>query len=267
MFYILSKTVTVLLHPSNLILLIGMAGLALMLMGWRRGGTRLVIASVILLFIAGLLPVGPYLTHALERRFPPWEQAGGLSRGPPTGIIILGGAISPLLTRQTGLTSVNGDAGRVIALAHLARTFPNARIVYSGGDPSLFGNKHPETDFIGPLLDDFGVPRARVELETRSRNTAENAAFTRDIAQPKPGERWLLVTSAQHMPRAIGSFRAAGFPVEAYPVAFQVEHHLRLRPGFTVGNNLARLDRAVNEWIGVIAYWATGRSSALFPAP
>lgn len=186
---------------------------------------------------------------------------------PPTGIIILGGAISPLLTRQTGLTSVNGDAGRVIALAHLARTFPNARIVYSGGDPSLFGNKHPETDFIGPLLDDFGVPRARVELETRSRNTAENAAFTRDIAQPKPGERWLLVTSAQHMPRAIGSFRAAGFPVEAYPVAFQVEHHLRLRPGFTVGNNLARLDRAVNEWIGVIAYWATGRSSALFPAP
>lgn len=267
MFFILSKTVTVLLQPSNLILLIGIGGLALMLMGWRRSGTRLVVTSVILLFIAGLLPLGPYLTRALEHRFPPWEQAGGLSRGAPTGIIVLGGAISPLLSRQTGLISVNGDAGRVIALAHLARAFPNARIIYSGGDGSLFGNKSPETDFIGPLLDDFGVARSRVELETRSRNTAENAIFSKELAQPKPNERWLLVTSAQHIPRAVGSFRAAGFAVEAYPVAFQVERHLRLRPGFTVGNNLVRFDRAVNEWIGLIAYWATGRSSALLPAP
>jgi len=267
MFFILSKTVTVLLQPSNLILVIGVAGLAMMLLGWRRGGTRLVVASVILLFIAGLLPLGPYLTHALERRFPPWEQARGSAGGAPTGIIVLGGAISPLLSRQTGLVAVNGDAGRVLALAHLARAFPNARIVYSGGDASLFGNKRPETDFVGPLLDDFGVARSRVELETRSRNTAENAAFTRDLVQPKPGERWLLVTSAQHMPRAVGSFRAAGFPVEAYPVAFQVEHHLRLRPGFTVGNNLVRFDRAANEWVGLVAYWATGRSSALLPAP
>lgn len=267
MFFILSKTVTVLLQPSNLILLIGVAGLALMLMGWRRGGTRLVVTSVILLFIAGLLPLGPYLTHALERRFPLWEQTDGPSRGAPAGIVVLGGAISPLLSRQTGLTAVNGDAGRVIALAHLARIFPDARIIYSGGDASLFGNKHPETDHVGPLLDDFGLARSRVELETRSRNTAENAVFSKEMAQPKPGERWLVVTSAQHMPRAVGAFRAVGFPVEAYPVAFQVERHLRLRPGFTVGNNLARLDRAVNEWVGLAAYWATGRSSALLPAP
>lgn len=267
MFFTLSKTVTVLLQPSNLILLVGVAGLALMLMRWRRTGIRLVVASVILLFICGLLPLGSFLTHVLESRFPPFEQAGGLSRGPPTGIIVLGGAISPLLSRQTGLTAVNGDAGRIIALAHLARTFPNARIIYAGGDASLFGNKRPETDYVGALLDDFGLARARVELESRSRNTAENAAFSKEMAKPKPGERWLLVTSAQHMPRAIGCFRAAGFPVEAYPAAYQVERHLRPRPGFSVGNNLARFDRAVNEWFGLIAYWATGRSSALFPAP
>jgi uncharacterized SAM-binding protein YcdF (DUF218 family) len=267
MFFILSKTVSVLLQPSNLILLIGVAGLAMMLMRWRRTGVRLVVASVILLFIAGLLPIGPYLTRALESRFPPWEQAGGMSRGAPTGIVVLGGAISPLLSRQTGLTAVNGDAGRIIALAHLARAFPETRIIYAGGDASLFGNKRPETDYVGALLDDFGVARARVELESRSRNTAENAVFSKEMAQPKPGERWLLVTSAQHMPRAVGSFRAAGFPVEAYPVAYQVEWHLRLRPGFTVGNNLARFDRATNEWVGLIAYWATGRTPVLLPAP
>ncbi len=267
MFFILSKTVAGLLQPSNLILLIGVAGLALMLMRWRRTGIRLVVTSVILLFIAGLLPVGPFLTYALESRFPPWERAGGMTRGAPTGIIVLGGAISSFQSRQTGLTAVNGDAGRVIALAHLARAFPSARIIYAGGDASLFGNKRPETDYVGALLDDFGIVRSRVELESRSRDTAENAAFSRDLAQPKAGERWLLVTSAQHMPRAIGCFRAAGFNVEAYPVAYQVEQHMRLRPGFTIGNNLVRLDRAVNEWIGLIAYWATGRTSALFPKP
>ena len=265
MFFILSKTVTVLLQPS--ILLVGVAGLALMLMRWRRAGVRMVVTSVILLFIVGLLPIGPFLTYALESRFPPWERAGGMSRAAPDGIIVLGGAISPLLSRQTGLTAVNGDAGRVIALAHLARAFPKTRIIYAGGDASLFGNKRPEADFVGALLDDFGVARSRVELESRSRNTAENAAFSKELAKPKPGERWLLVTSAQHMPRAVGCFRAVDFSVEAYPVAYQVEHQLRLRPGFTVGNNLVRFDRAVNEWIGLIAYWVTGRTSALFPAP
>lgn len=267
MFFILSKTVSVLMQPSNLILLAGLAGLALMLMRWRRAGIRLVVTSVIMLFIAGLLPIGPFLTRILESRFPPWEQAGGLSGDAPVGIVVLGGAISPVLSWQTGLTSVNGDAGRIIALAHLARAFPQARIIYTGGDPSLFGNKRPEADFVGPLLDDFGLARDRVELESRSRNTAENATLSKEIAKPKTGERWLVVTSAQHMPRAIGCFRAAGFPVEAYPVAYQVERHLRLRPGFTVGNNLARFDHAVNEWVGLIAYWATGRTSALFPAP
>ena len=69
-----------------------------------------------------------------------------------------------------------------------------------------------------PLWESFGIARDRVTLETRSRNTAENAAFTKALVKPKPGERWLLVTSALHMPRAIGCFRRVGFPVEAYPV-------------------------------------------------
>ena len=115
---------------------------------------------------------------------------------------------------------VNGHAGRIIALAKLARAFPNARIIYSSGDASLLADMPDEARFLPPLLDDFGIARERVTLEARSRNTAENAAFSKEIAQPKPGERWLLVTSAEHMPRAIGCFRQAGFPVEAYPVAW-----------------------------------------------
>ncbi len=146
-------------------------------------------------------------------------------------------------------------------------SIPTRASFISGGDATLAGNRPPETDYVGPLLDDFGIARSRVELETRSRNTAENAAFSKAIAKPKPGERWLLVTSAQHMPRAIGCFRAAGFPVEAYPAAWRTDPDPQNWPNLAVGRSLDRFDSAAREWLGLIVYRLTGRTAALFPAP
>lgn len=267
MFFVLSKTVAVLVVPSNLILFVGLAGLVLMATRWRRAGTRLMVASIALLLIVGATPLGTLLTHSLETRFPPWEKTDGPSRGAPDGIVVLGGGISPGLSRKMGTAMVGADGGRLVALAHLARLYPKARIIYSGGDATLAGNKPPETDYVGPLLDDFGIARSRVELERRSRNTAENAAFSKAIAKPKPGERWLLVTSAQHMPRAIGCFRAAGFPVEAYPAAWRTDPDPQNWPNLAVGRSLDRFDSAAREWLGLIVYRLTGRTAALFPAP
>ncbi|MBS0245829.1 MAG: YdcF family protein [Proteobacteria bacterium] len=267
MFFVLSKTVTVLFVPSNVILFVGLAGLVMMVTRWRRAGTRLTVASVILLLIVGTTPLGIWLTQSLETRFTPWEKSGGPSRGAPDGIIILGGGISSGLSRKVGTSTVSADGGRLIALAHLARLYPKARIIYSGGDASLGGNKPPETDYVGSLLDDFGIARSRVELETRSRNTAENAAFTRAIAKPRPGERWLLVTSAQHMPRAVGCFRKVGFPVEAYPAVWRTDPEPQYWPDLAVGHNLDRFDNASREWLGLVVYRLTGKTPALFPAP
>ena len=118
------------------------------------------------------------------------------------------------------------------------------------------------------LLESLGIPRARITLEDRSRNTVENAVLSKAIAQPKPGERWLLVTSAHHLPRAVGVFRKAGFPVEAYPVDWRTRGpEDALRPFASVGDGLRRSDTAVREWVGLAVYWLTGRSSELFPAP
>ncbi len=200
--------------PSNFLFLIGLAGLALLATRWRRAGLRLLVGSFVVLVLAGVLPVGSLLNHTLEQRFPPWDAA----RGAPDGIVVLGGAIGSALSRYYGTTQLTDSAERVTVIPALARAYPNARIVYSGGDASLFANHGREADFLYPLLDSFGVPRERVTLENRARNTYENALFTKELVQPKPGERWLLVTSAGHMPRAIGCFRRVGFPVEAYPV-------------------------------------------------
>ena len=126
-------------------------------------------------------------------------------------------------------------------------------------------NSVAEADFLYPLLDSFGIPRERVTLEGKSRNTAENAVFSKALANPKPGERWLLVTSAQHMPRSIGCFRQAGFIVEAYPTAWRARKRVRLYPSDVLSSGLVRLDSATHEWLGLIAYWLTGRTSELLP--
>jgi uncharacterized SAM-binding protein YcdF (DUF218 family) len=113
----------------------------------------------------------------------------------------------------------------------------------------------------------LGIPRERVILEPRSRNTAENATFTKELVKPKPGERWLLVTSAQHMPRAIGCFRRVGFPMEAYPVGWRTGRHADLGVPMLFGDALARFDSAAHEWIGLFFYWITGRTSEFLPSP
>lgn len=263
MFFILSKTVTFFLLPSNLLIALALVGVVLMATRWRRAGIRLAVTCIILLAVAGFMPVGRMLENALENRFPRWDPA----RGAPDGIIVLGGALDPVISRVRGDPALNGSAERVTAIAKLARAFPNARIVYSGGDGSLLANAGAETGALYPLLDSFGVPRERVLLESRSRNTAENAAFTKELVKPKPGERWLLVTSAFHMPRAVGSFRRVGFPVEAYPVDWRTRRRVSPWPRADFADGLRHLNLAVHEWTGLFVYWLTGRTSALLPAP
>ena len=263
MFFILSKTVAFLFLPSNFLILFGLAGVVLMATRRRRAGISMATASVVMIAAAAFLPVGGLLIHVLESRFPPWDAG----RGAPDGIIVLGGAIGSDLSREYGEPVLGGDAGRIVAMAKLARAYPSARIVYSGGDPSLLGNQVPETDFVYPLLDIFGVPRTRVTLESRSRNTAENASYTKELINPKPGERWLLVTSAQHMPRAIGCFRKVGFAVEAYPVGWRTRRTEVPIWSRSLPSGLAYLDMAAYEWLGLISYWATGKTSELLPSP
>jgi len=261
MFFILSKTLAFLILPSNLLIAVGLAGLVMMATRWRRLGGRLTMASLVLLALIGFSSLGALLTHVLEDRFPAWDPA----RGAPAGIVVLGGEISPKLSRERGEPALGGEGARIVAMAKLARTYPDARIVYSGGDATLLSNQSPEANYVYPLLDSFGIARARVTLESRSRNTAENAIFTKDMVKPKQGERWLLVTSAQHMPRAIGCFRRVGFPVEAYPVGWLTGAEANIGLNLVFSGGLAQFDSAAHEWIGLLAYWLTGKTDEFLP--
>jgi uncharacterized SAM-binding protein YcdF (DUF218 family) len=264
MFFYLSKIFGFFAIPSNVVIALGVAGVLLLATRFAKAGRRLVVASLLTLAVIGLSPVGNALIVPLEDRFPPWDE----SQGAPDGIVILGGAITADVSEARGVTALNEAAERLTVMADLGRRYPRARVIFSGGENSLISFSGSEAAFAIGLLESFGIAHDSITVEDRSRNTVENAIFSKALANPKAGERWLLVTSAYHMPRAIGVFRRAGFPVEAHPADWRTRGSADvLRPFGTLGDGVRRTDTAVREWIGLVAYWATGRSSELFPAP
>jgi uncharacterized SAM-binding protein YcdF (DUF218 family) len=265
LFFALSKTVGIAAVPTNFLLLLGLFGAVLLATRWKLSGRKLLIFSMLLLVVCGFSPIGNVLLYPLEERFPPWDPA----RGAPDGIIVLGGAIDAELTEAHSAAAFNSSGGRVIAAATLAHRYPNARILYSGGNANLLADTSlKEADYAVAVFEGLGIPRDRLLLERLSRNTFENAEFSKRLATPKPGERWLLVTSAFHMPRSIGIFRKVGFAVEPCPVDWRVAGRADLTNFFVYSaEGLQHTDLAMREWMGLFAYWLTGKTSALFPGP
>ena len=264
MFFILAKVLGFFAAPSNILIALGLLGIVLMATRFARAGWRLAIVCLILTAVAGWSPLGNALILPLEERFPPWDA----SRGAPTGIICLGGALDTVVSSTRDDVALNEAAERMTVMAELVRRYPQAHVVFSGGSGQLIYQGPTEAELAVRLFESFGIAKQRVILENRSRDTEENARFTKELVQPRPDERWLIVTSAHHMPRAVGSFRAAGFFVEAFPVDYRTRGAIDLlRPFATLGDGLRRTDTAAREWIGLVAYRITGRTNELFPAP
>jgi len=264
MFFVLSKVLGFFALPSNLVILIGLIGALHLPTRFATVGRRLMVASLLGLALLGLSPLSNALIIPLEDRFPVWDAG----RGAPDGIVVLGGAITPDVSAVRPQVALNEAAERVTEAVALARRYPRARIIYCGGTGALIYRGGNEAESAVKIFAALGIPPERVIAEEQSRNTVENAVFSLLLAMPQPGERWLLVTSGYHMPRAIGVFRAAGFPVEAYPVDWRTRGRQdAVRPFASLGSGLERADIAVREWVGLLVYWLTGRSAELFPGP
>ncbi|MEW6258243.1 MAG: YdcF family protein [Pseudomonadota bacterium] len=263
-FFTLSRIFWVLAVPSNLLIFIAILGLAFVAVGVRRVGWVCVALAVLGQVTTGLSPFPNHLMSPLEERFPAFRDDGR----PVDGIILLGGAEVDAVAVSRNLPAVNDAGERVIVFAALARKYPNAALVFAGAGEAFGESSTVEVAAVGSALADVGVDLTRVRFETRSRNTAENAAFTKAMMKPAEGSRWLLVTSAFHMPRAMGCFRAVDFPVVAAPVDYRTIGPGMLNGGFTraaQGQDLT--DIASKEWVGLLVYYLTGRTNALFPAP
>lgn len=260
MVFYASKILGVLASPANIAVALVLVG-AVLLYARPRFGRRLVGAGAVLILLLGFSPVPKLAMRMLEDRFPPAAAEGRID-----GIVVLGGGANV----ARGRLAFNEAASRIIEGAALAKRHPEATLVFSGGDAGFF-ERDEETEAAGAarVFAAAGIAPDRIVLEDRSRTTRENALLTRERVAPRAGERWVLVTSAFHMPRAIGAFRAAGLALEAYPVDYRTSGSATdwWRPLARASEGLRVADLAAKEWLGLLAYRIAGYTDALLPSP
>ena len=269
MFYYGTKILGILSFASNITFAIGLLGLLIWVLTRFKGfGRFLMVLSFLTFGVLGFTPVGNLLVASLENRFPPTN----LNAGPELkGIIVLGGSIETHVSTGRGQPALNDAAERLTVIPDLARRFPHAKIIFTGGVGLLqdqFFNDQPEATAAKQLLLSVGMDPERMIFEDKARNTVENAQFTYEMLKPAPGDHYLLVTSAYHMPRSMALFRKAGFTVEPYPVDYRTggpEDAARFF--YSMSEGLRQADLGTREWIGLLGYYWTGRTTEVFPKP
>lgn len=265
--FILSKLAWLVLNPGNLFLLVFCLAVVLSWTYWRAGGRTTLSILAVLGVVVAVLPFGAWLIVPLENRFPPVSTLPARV----DGIVVLGGALDPHVSFARGQPAIGGDVERLLAGARLARAYPKARLVFTAGSGLLLRQERKDAEVARQVFVDLGlddeIRRGRVLFENQSRNTYENAVMTRDLVRPRDGEVWLVVTSARHMPRAMGVFRRAGWFVTAYPVDYATDGHYALQPGFNFAGGLGGLGGGIKEWVGLLYYYVIGRTETFFPAP
>lgn len=253
----LSNLVFFFARPSNILVFLVFLGLALLLLRLYRAGILAIAVASIGFLIVGFSPLATLALAPLERIYPqavPPET-------PPTGILVFGGFVEEPSSTGRTTPNVNESADRIIAVADLARRYPDAIVAISDG---------PEVaQMAAKIAESFGIAADRIRIEDQSTSTWENAVFLKRLLDPKPGETWLVVTSAWHMPRTIGILETAGWTgMVPWPVDFRTP----LGEGLydwtpSAADGLYNSNLAAREWLSLLAYWLTGKTPALLPGP
>jgi uncharacterized SAM-binding protein YcdF (DUF218 family) len=263
LFYILSKLFWMVAAPQALGVLLVVLATILALFRRRRLSLAALVPGVLILVLISFTTFGSVLMAPLENRFPRPDLPAKVD-----GIVVLGGGFDPDVSTATGRYALNEAGDRFTETLRLALLYPSARILITGGTGNLGGKGDGDAISGARFFTDMGIDPARLILEPNSRNTAENAAFSKPLADPQPGQTWLLVTSAFHMPRSVGLFRKAGFPVVPWPTDYRTPGRDHFALDLILPSNHAAIaDFAIREWIGLLAYRLAGYTDELFPAP
>ena len=258
LFLVASKTVWLLIRPETLLVVLFAIALVFLLLGRTVAASRSLAVALTLTIAIGVFPVGNFLLNPLERAYTAQPAVTQ-----PAGILVLGGAEDRAPNYAGKVAQVNDAGDRLITAMQLVRQHPEAVVLYTGGKVALTPVAQG-TFQLGPdILRQLGLSEDRMIVEGRSRTTAENATLSRAMAPDTEGP-WILVTSAFHMPRALGTFCAAGWRnLVPYPTDYR-GGKIRDQIGWNLAENLTDLNIGVKEWVGLLAYRITGRTVAFF---
>jgi len=269
MFY-LCKILWTLFQPSSLLVILFAAGAILSKLGKRRPALRLLASSGALYVIFGFSPLANWVLAPLELEA---RALAAKNLDGAAGIIVLGGAIKSPSWLAEGTPYLNESGSRMTETLLLAARYPSLPVLFSGGKSERFSSEDRETEatLARRFFEPFNLVPPRLKFEDRSRNTFENAVFSARMLQPKAGQKWILVTSAFHMPRAKALFEAQGFEILARPVDFSTNGFYDWwRPFPKASDGLRRLDIAAKEWSGLAMAWMLGELSQrpkIIPGP
>ncbi len=263
MFFYLSKILWFFADPGNAFLMALIVGLILARTRIAWMGRCLAGLAIVGALILTFVPVGGWMVAALEDRFPMPETLPEKV----DGIVVLGGVINPANTKARNTLVINGAIERLTETASLSARYPDARIVFTGGSGDPRQQQAKEADYVSALFAQLGGDANRLILERDSRNTTENAEMTFNLVRPEARENWLLVTSAFHMPRAVGVFRRIGWEVIPYPVDYRFPPSADLRSPLSFTAGLGQFHAGFHEWVGLFSYWMAGKTGELLPKP
>ena len=261
LFFWTSKLVWLLLRPDSLFLILLVVALVLRKRKRPRAARWLLMSLSAVLLMTALLPVDEWLFYPLETRFqtnPPLPES-------VDGILCLGGGEDAKRSSLWEQVEVGESAERLISLLILAKRYPQAKLVFTGGSGSIFDQSSSGTTVAKRLFHDLGLDPSRLILESESRNTYENALYSKALVEPQEGETWILITTAWHMPRSVGVFRKQDWSVLPYPVDHWTQPGELMRVQFDLSGHLQNLQFGAKEWVGLLVYYVTGKTSALFP--
>jgi uncharacterized SAM-binding protein YcdF (DUF218 family) len=261
-FFWISKLAWKLVSPDVLVLFFILLAWILLWRGAFRVATWLLGSVSAALLILALLPLGEWLLHPLEARFQTNPEL------PPEvdGVILLGGSSDPVGSALWKQVQLGASAEREFAFLELAERYPQAKLVFTGGSGRLLANREFRgADVAKSLFGAQGLDLSRVLFERESRNTYENGVLSKQLANPGSGETWVLITTASHMPRSVGVFCKVGWPVLPYPVDHNTRPGNPLNINLDFAGHLSGLKTAAHEWVGLIAYYLTGKTTALVP--
>lgn len=181
------------------------------------------------------------------------------------GIIVLSGAEATELSHLWEQVELGAAAERGLTFLTLAKQYPNAKLVFTGGTGSLLNQEHKAADVAEKLFINLSFDTKRIIFERESRNTYENVLYSKNILKPKKNKNWILITTSWHMPRSVGIFCKNNWPVIPYPVDHQTQKGNLFRIDFDLAKNLKTLKTAIKEWIGLFAYYLSGKTTSFLP--
>ena len=260
MSFYLSKILWLILNPFNFFIFVNIITIFLYFINFKRISLFIFLINFIFLLTISIFPIGNFLIHKIEKEY----HLKNMVPNNLDGILILGGATSPTLFKEFNQVSVNDSAERLIESVKIIKEFKNSKIIFSGGSGVVGRPELGHAEAAKFFYKKMEINTDRIIFENKSRNTYENILFSNEIVNPRKNEKWLLITSASHMKRALLIGLKQDWKLIPYAVDFKIRKKYEFKPSFNLLSNLNSFQQASHEWLGLISYYFMKRTDRIF---